>query len=180
LSDDDKVLLMSDASKDRLEYKLGENSFWRTLCKSHNLYAEQDGFFLFTPERITAEKQERLITFFLPEEGYETEEEVYWCANDFTLQVVNPYTTETSIQLSFSAIPTVWEEDNTFSLQCGKKQTQSFVFLKDWTGFTADFLLKPGVNEVAFHTTTEADPESIFDIERYFALSDIVIKLPEQ
>lgn len=180
LSHDDKALLMSDASKDRLENKLGEGVFWRTLSKAYNICSAQDGFFLFTPDRIKTEKQERLITFSFPEEGYETEEEIYWCANDFTLQIVNPYTTETPIQLSFNAKPSVWEEMNTFSLKCGKKQTLSFVFSKDWTGFSADIILMPGVNKVAFHTTTAADPESLSDIESYFALSDINIKLQKQ
>jgi hypothetical protein len=180
LSHDDRVLLMSDASKKRLENKLGEGAFWNTLSKMYNLYSVQKGFFLFTPNRITAKKQEQLITFSLPEEGYETEEEIYWCANDFSLRIVNPYTTETPIQLNFSALPSVWEEKNTFALQFGKKQSQSFVFSKDWASFSADISLKPGVNEVAFHTTTEADPNSISDIERYFALSDIAIRLHTQ
>jgi hypothetical protein len=180
LSHDDKVLLMSNAAKNRLENKLGEGAFWSTLCKSYNLYSVQKGFLLFTPSRIMAKKQEQLITFFLPEEGYEKEGEIYWCANDFTLHIVNPYTTETPVQLNFSTTPSVWEEKNAFTLQCGKKQSQSFVFSKDWANFSADILLKPGANEVAFHTTTAADPDSPSDIERYFALSDIVIRLQTQ
>lgn len=179
-SHNDKVLLMSDASKERLENRLGEGIFWRTLCKTYNLNSAQNGFFLFTPDRITVEKQGQLITFFLPEEGYETEADVYWCTNDFTLQIINPYTTDTPIELGFSAMPSVWDKENALTLQCGKKQTRSFVFSQDWASFSADILLKPGVNEIVFHTTTEADPDSLSDIDRYFALSDIAIALHKQ
>lgn len=180
LSHNDKVLMMSDASKQRLENKLGEGVFWRALCKTHNLYSAQNGFFLFTPDRISVDKQEKSITYFLPEEGYETEADVSWCTNDFALQIINPYTTETPIQLSFSAMPSVWEKENALTIQCGKKQTLSFVFTQDWSSFSADFLLKPGVNEIVFHTTTEADPDSLSNIDRYFALSDIAITLQKQ
>lgn len=176
----DRALLISDASRNRLEKKVGMDVLWRTLCKTYNLYAAQDGFSLLIPGPMTAEKQERLIAFSLPEEGYETEGEVYWCTNDFSLQILNPYTTETSVQLFFSALPSVWEEQNTFTLQYGKNQSQPFVLSKDWTSLSADILLAPGINKVVFHTTTAADADSLSEIERYFALSGITAKLKTQ
>jgi hypothetical protein len=82
--------------------------------------------------------------------------------------------------LNFSAIPSVWNEDNTFTLQCGNKKVQSFVLSKDWASYSANILAKPGANKIIFHTSTEANPDSLSDIERYFALSNIAISLSNQ
>jgi len=173
----DKALVISSASKSRLESKLGKLAFWRTLSKGYNLQAVQDGFLLFTPEDVPVKKQEQQLSVSFQEDGYETEGETYWCTNDFTLQIVNPYATPTAVQVAFSAAPAVWEENNTFTLQCGKKQKTSFILSEDMSGFTADLLLQPGVNEIVFHTSAESDPDSLSDIERYFALSGFTIKL---
>ena len=177
LSKGDKPILMSAASLSRLESRLGREAFWRALCKAYNLGPVQNGFYLFLPSNKAVTKNAQQFSFYFPEDTYEMEEDVYWCQNDFVLQILNPYATDTEITLQFTASPAVWEEGNAFTLLCGQ-QSQTLSFTDGQSSFSADFTLAPGINEIAFNTTTPPDGDSLSEIERYFALSGISVMLP--